>query len=69
MDAPRVTARGVLLAAVALSAMTGGIPTLVGDGMALPEPKPRHYRTHLSKSERRGRTYAELQAMRAERMP
>jgi hypothetical protein len=34
----------------------------------LPEPRPRGYGVHLSKAERRGKTPAQLQAMREERM-
>jgi len=34
----------------------------------LPAPKPEGYGVHLSKAERRGKSPAELQSLRAERM-
>lgn len=34
-----------------------------------PTPKPRGYRVHFSKAERRGRTPADLQALREARLP
>lgn len=33
---------------------------------AIHPPKPRHYRVHLLKAERRGKSFVELQALRAE---
>jgi hypothetical protein len=35
---------------------------------ALPAPRPEGYGVHLSKAERKGKSVAELQALRAERM-
>jgi len=43
-----------------LAAGAGVVPKLP----RLPVPKPKGYGTHLSKSERRGKTHDELQAMR-----
>ena len=34
----------------------------------LPEPKPKGYGVHLSKPERRGKSFIELQVLREERM-
>lgn len=52
-----------------MMAMTAGA-YLDADGMlpALTGPKPRYYRVHLSKAERRGKSYAEFQALREERL-
>jgi hypothetical protein len=34
---------------------------------SLPEPKPKGYGVHLSKAERRGKSFSDLQALREER--
>ncbi|MBE3064818.1 MAG: hypothetical protein IMZ69_07345 [Spirochaetes bacterium] len=53
-----------MLAMTAGAYMVDGIPELAGP----PGPRPPGYGVHLSKAERRGKSFAELQAMRAERI-
>ena len=51
--------RGVLAVVAGLAAGAGfRMPRI-------PQGKPRHYYKHLSKAERKGKSYAELQAMKS----
>jgi len=34
----------------------------------IPELKPKHYRIHLSKAERKGKSFEEIQMMRKEKL-
>jgi hypothetical protein len=47
-------------------------PAFTGEGgpslPRLPEPKPEGYGVHLSKADRRGKSVAEIQHLRAERL-
>ena len=65
MDRPMRTAM-MMTAMLAMMA-----PSFTGEETALipslPEPKPEGYGIHLSKAERKGKSFAELQALRAER--
>jgi len=57
----------VALVAAAMSTMVGGMPTAGNPfGARGPTPRPRNPwdDEHLSKHERRGKTYEEIQAMR-----
>ncbi len=52
---------------VAMLAAGAGVPAEL-PGLRLPAPKPRGYRVHLSKAERRGLSWAQQQALRVERV-
>lgn len=51
---------------VAMLAAGAGVPAAV-PALPEPEPEPRGYGVHLSKAERRGLTWDQQQALRAER--
>jgi hypothetical protein len=59
--------RSHMMMMYALAMMARGIGEDVPALPRLPELKPEGYGVHLSKAERRGKTPAELQRMRAER--
>lgn len=59
--------RGQIAAMMTLALMMGGGMTGDTGELRLPEPKPEGYGVHLSKAERKGKSFAELQAMRAAR--
>jgi len=61
-------ARRALIRTIMLASLFGGVtgeemPDVVGH-----PPRPKGYGVHLSKAERRGKSPAELQALRAQRM-
>jgi hypothetical protein len=60
-------ARAQLAAMMTLALMARGEPG-APELPRLPEPKPRGYKVHLSKAERKGKTPEELQAMREARL-
>ncbi len=59
MNPSKVAAREILFAALAWASMSGQVGL-----RPLPEPKPEGYGIHLSKAERKGKAWQELQAMR-----
>ena len=67
-DESKVRVRGQMAAIMALALMMGGAEAGAPGLPRLPEPKPKGYGVHLSKAERRGKSPAELQRLRAERM-
>jgi len=54
--------------AMTMLALSIGVEQGAPELPRLPEPKPRGYKVHLSKAERKGKTLEELHAMREARL-